>query len=85
MRLAIAAALAAFTAMPVLADETTGRILAFDRVEGLIILTDKTVWSLELMAEPPSDLVSGDMVKITYAAAGEDGITAISAIEKVEG
>ncbi|NDW47746.1 hypothetical protein [Ruegeria sp. PrR005] len=69
-------------ATPVLADEVTGTILAYDRVDGLIVLDDKTVWSLEFVAEVPEGLVSGDEVHIVYETAGEDGITKISAIHR---
>ncbi|TMV10117.1 hypothetical protein FGK63_03385 [Ruegeria sediminis] len=78
--LVFAAALLA--AAPALADEVTGTILAYDRVEGLIVLTDKTVWSLELIEAAPEGLVAGDMIHIEYETAGEDGITKINAIHK---
>lgn len=69
-------------ATPALADEVTGTILAYDRVDGLIVLDDKTVWSLEFVTEVPVGLVSGDEVHIVYETAGEDGITKISAIHR---
>lgn len=83
MRTLFAAALL-LTAAPVLADETTGTVLAYDRKAGVIVLTDKTVFSLELLGNTPvADLVAGDKVKIVYEAAGEDGMTAITAIDRM--
>ena len=69
-------------AAPAFADETTGTILAFDRVDGVIVLNDKTVWSLELLDVQPTDLKAGDFVRIMYDTAGEDGLTKIASIEK---
>ena len=83
MRILLASALLA-VATPVIADETTGTVLAFDRKAGLIVMADKTVFSLELLGETPvEDLVAGDKVTVTYESAGEDGFTKIDAITRV--
>ena len=80
---ATAAALLA-AATPALADETTGEILAFDRVAGVLVLTDKTVWEFGPDTVGPVELNRGDRVKIVYETAGEDGLTAIDVIILVE-
>lgn len=62
-------------------DSTDGTVLAFDRKANTLVLTDKTVWSLELMqSEVPSELQAGDRVEINYES-DEDGISAISDIK----
>ncbi|MDQ2091659.1 hypothetical protein [Marimonas arenosa] len=82
MRILLASALLA-VATPVMADETTGTVLAFDRVAGIVVLTDKTVYSLELLGEVPvENLVAGDMVTIDFESIGEDGIDKINAITR---
>ena len=68
---------------PVFADETTGDVLAFDRVDLILVLTDKTVWSLEEVASVPEGLKSGDTVRIVYESAGEDGLTRIDSLERL--
>ena len=63
------------------ADSTEGTILAFDRKANIIVLKDKTVWTLEgSEAAVPADLKAGDRVKIDYSAEGEDGISKIDSI-----
>ncbi|WP_375260197.1 hypothetical protein [Citreimonas sp.] len=75
---------AILAAAPAFADETTGTILAFDRVAGIMVLEDKTVWELAAAAEIPEDLVAGERVTLVYATAGEDGLTRIDSITRVE-
>ncbi|MCE8544950.1 hypothetical protein KBY25_03870 [Ruegeria pomeroyi] len=82
MRSLILAATLLSAAIPALADEVTGTILAFDRVDSLIVLEDKTIWSLEFVDEIPEDLAAGDEVHIVFESAGEDGITKINAIHR---
>jgi hypothetical protein len=70
---------------PALADETTGEILAFDRVARVIVLTDNTVWQLGEATVTSDDLVAGDEVRIEFTSAGDSGIGAISSVTRVEG
>ena len=77
-----ASLLLATLAAPVLADETTGVILAYDRVDGIIVLDDKTVWELGADLEVPADLKAGDTVHLVYATAGEDGMIGIDALTR---
>lgn len=70
-----------FAAAPALADSVTGTVLAFDRKANLIILGDKTVFTLANGdAEVPEGLKSGDVVKIVYDSLGEDGYGVITSI-----
>lgn len=83
MRTLFAAALI-LAAAPALADDTTGSILAFDRVGGIIVLNDKTVWSLETYSGPALDLMAGDTVKIDFITAGDNGVGKIVSVVKVK-
>jgi hypothetical protein len=68
-----------------LADSTVGTVLAFDRQALLIVLEDKTVWSLEGSdATPPADLKAGDRIEIDFLSAGDDGITKIQPVKLAE-
>ncbi|SMX38868.1 hypothetical protein MAA8898_01760 [Maliponia aquimaris] len=83
MRPMIAAAVAVLFALPALADETQGQILAYDRVSNILVLSDKTVWQLPATLEVPADLVAGDSVKLVYTTSGEDGVKSIDALTRV--
>ena len=83
--LALAALLAGGLAHPALADETTGEILAYDRLANLLVMRDRTVWNLGPDLMVPADLKSGDRVRIEYAGAGESGVGKIVSLERVEG
>lgn len=72
-------------ALPAIADEVTGEILAYDRLANLVVMRDRTVFELGTELMVPADLQSGDRVRIVYESAGEDGITAIDSLERVEG
>lgn len=69
-------------AVPALADETSGQVVAFDRVSKVLVLDDKTVWSLGEKTEISEGLVAGDMVKITYVGGGDAGIGNIASVTK---
>jgi hypothetical protein len=69
-------------AAPALADETSGRVVAFDRVAKVLVLDDKTIWSLGDKTVISDDLMAGDMVKILYAGGGDAGIGTINSVLK---
>jgi hypothetical protein len=69
-------------AAPALADETVGKILAFDRVASVLVLDDKTIWNFNAKTEVSPGLVAGDTVKIVYAGGGDAGIGAIASVTK---
>ncbi|QGX97412.1 hypothetical protein EI983_03595 [Roseovarius faecimaris] len=83
MRILVAAVLAACAALPAVADETEGLVLAFDRQARLIVLTDKSVWTLPDTLTAPEDLGRGDRVLFEYEAEGEDGLTEITAMTRL--
>lgn len=72
---------AIFSAAPVLADSVTDTVLAFDRKANLIVLEDKTVFTLaQGDAVAPDGLKAGDVVTITYDSLGEDGYGVVTSI-----
>lgn len=73
------------SATPLLADETTGEILAYDRLAKVLVLTDKTVWQLDDATELSADLVAGDSVRIVFTGGGESGIGPVASVTRVEG
>lgn len=83
-RLAALLALLALAA-PALADETSGTVLAYDRVAMVIVLDDKTVYQLSDKTEVAENLVAGDMVRIVYAGGGDAGIGAVTSVLRTGG
>ena len=64
-------------------DVTQGNILALDRKARLLVLEDRTVWSLEtLKSELATDLKAGDRIEIVYEA-NEDGVGTIRTITRI--
>ncbi|MHA6325116.1 hypothetical protein [Roseivivax sp. CAU 1753] len=80
MRTPFIAALIALTPLAAFADETSGTVLAYDRVANILVLGDKSVWSLETLKEVPADLSAGQRVTITYTSNGDNGWSAINAV-----
>lgn len=81
MRILLAAALLAI-ATPVLADQTSGVVLAYDRVDHIIVMEDKTVWPLGANTVVPDDLKAGDAVTIDFTSGGESGVASVEAVIK---
>jgi hypothetical protein len=82
-RMALAAIMTAALAGPAAADETTGTIVAYDRLAHVIVLEDKTIWPFPGTMELPADLKAGDKVKIMFTSGGE-GIARIDSITRVD-
>ena len=82
MRLISAIAiLGSMLATPALADTTGGVVVAYDRVDHVLILDDKTVWDLTPAGDiVPDGLKAGDHVTIEYDSAGDSGVGKITAI-----
>lgn len=81
------ALLAAFTAAsgPAFADSVSGTVLAFDRVAQLVVLDDKSVWSLKDGGTvAPDDLRAGDRVTIDFQTSGDNGYGKILGIAVAE-
>ncbi len=83
MRLLLAAVLAATAALPALADQTEGVVVAFDRKANVIVLEDMTIWPLPSGDTAPADLVAGDHILIQFQGAGENGVGAVTAVTRV--
>lgn len=78
----LATTLALF-ALPAVADETQGLVLAYDRQANLLVMNDKTVWELPSGLLIPADLGAGDRVALFYETAGEDGMIAIDSLNRI--
>lgn len=79
--LAALAILGSLIATPALADTTSGVVLAYDRVDQVLVLDDKTIWDLAPAKDiVPEGLRAGDEVTIDYVSAGDSGVGKINAI-----
>lgn len=83
MRFTLAALVALATVTtPALADVTNGTILAYDRLANVIVLTDKTHWTLAPDALVPADLKAGDKVMIDFVSDGDNGSLPVKKLER---
>jgi hypothetical protein len=69
-------------ATPTLADEVTGTVLAFDRVDSVIVLKSKAVFTVPNADVIPADLKAGDTIKIIYKSDGDNGLSKVSSITR---
>lgn len=61
-------------------DATGGTVLVYDRKANLLVLTDRTVWALDLMQSPmPAGIEAGSRIQIEYES-DEEGVSAIKRI-----
>jgi len=65
---------------PAWADETTGKIVAYDRLDNVIVLEDRTFWTLDAKTLVPSDLKAGDTVTLTFVSDGDNGAKPATAL-----
>ncbi len=84
-RTQFACLLALAAAAPASADETTGRILAYDRLANVLVMADRTVWTLPADLLVPADMEAGDRVRMVYGTAGEDGVTRMNSLTRIDG
>ena len=62
-------------------DIVESAVLAHDRKANIIVLRDKTVWDLDLLAEPlTGDFKAGDNIAISYESNEDDGVWVIHSI-----
>jgi hypothetical protein len=66
------------------ADQTSGEILAYDRLANIIVLTDNSVWTLDAKTLVPSGLKAGDRVTLTFASDGDNGAKPATALIREE-
>jgi len=75
------AILGSLVATSALADTTGGVVVAYDRVDHVLVLDDKTVWDLTPAGDlVPEGLSAGNKVTIEYDSAGDSGVGKITAI-----
>ncbi len=74
MRLLLTTAILTAFALPALADDTTGTVVAYDRVSHVIVLDDRTIWTVPADFPLPDELVAGDMIVIDYQSNGDNGV-----------
>ena len=55
------------------ADQTSGTIIAYDRLANVIVFKDKSVWTLDAKTMVPSDLQAGDTVTLPFNSDGDNG------------
>ncbi len=67
-------------AAPAFADETTGTIVAYDRLSNVLVLNDKTVWILDEKTLVPADLKAGDEITLTFISDGDNGAKPATAL-----
>ena len=80
------ALLAVLAATPAHADSTTGTVVAFDRVDLVLVLEDKTIWEIvPADLALPDDLKAGDEITIDFESAGESGVGKINSITRTGG
>ncbi len=65
---------------PAFADETTGTIVAYDRLSNVLVLTDNTVWTLDAKTLVPADLKAGDEITLTFESDGDNGAKPATAL-----
>ncbi|NND90672.1 MAG: hypothetical protein HKN42_07380 [Granulosicoccus sp.] len=66
-------------------DVVDSTVLAHDRVANVLVLTDKTVWPLELLTDAlPEGLQAGDKVEIRYESNEDDGVKTIHSITRID-
>lgn len=79
MRLALASAIL-LVAVPALADQTTGTVVAYDRVAKILVFSDKSIWPLETASEIPEGLAAGVTVTLDFESDGDNGLVKINSI-----
>jgi hypothetical protein len=82
MRLFTALVTMAALSTPAFADQTSGTILAYDRLDNVLVLSDKTHWLLNDSTLVPADLKAGDKIKITFTSDGENGTGKVSELAR---
>ena len=74
MRILLSAVTLAALTVPAFADEVSGTVIAYDRVDHVIVLDDKTVWQIPADFTLPDNLIAGDVITIEFEGAAENGI-----------
>ena len=83
MRLVHILPVLALLASPALADEVTGKIVAYDRQANIIVFEDHSIWELGALMVP-GDLTAGDTVTLVFTSNGDSGIGKAQSLTRVE-
>ena len=82
MRVILAVLALISSTAPAFADQVVATILAFDRVDHIIVLDDKTIWTIAADLVLPDGLAAGDSITIDFQGAAEHGIGKILMIAR---
>ena len=66
------------------ADQTTGEVVAYDRLANVIVLKDKSLWTLDAKTLVQSDLKAGDRITLTFVSDGDNGAKPATALTREE-
>ena len=79
---AFSAAVLIATAPLAFADTVEGKIVAYDRKAHVLVMEDRTIYSLTNYDAPVlAELKAGDNVKIEFQGEGEDGYGLVTSVE----
>ena len=70
-------------AAPAFADELSGSVIAYDRVDHVIVLEDKSVLTISNPEIIPDGLVAGDTITVEFTSDGDNGYAAFISIKKM--
>jgi hypothetical protein len=70
-------------AAPAFADELSGTVIAFDRIDNVIVLDDKSVLTIPNPEIIPEDLIAGDTITVEFKSDGDNGYGAFVSIKKM--
>ena len=70
-------------AAPAFADELSGTVIAFDRVDNVIVLEDKSVLTIPNPEIIPEGLIAGDTITVEFKSDGDNGYAAFVSIKKM--
>ena len=82
MRVILAVLALIFSTVPAFADQVVATILTFDRVDHIIVLGDKTIWTIAADLVLSDGLAAGDSITIDFQGAAENGIGKILMIAR---
>lgn len=82
MRVILAVLALIFSTVPAFADQVVATILTFDRVDHIIVLDDKTIWTIAADLVLSDGLAAGDSITIDFQGAAENGIGKILMIAR---
>jgi len=82
MRVILAVLALIFSTVPAFTDQVVATILAFDRVDHIIVLDDKTIWTIAADLVLSDGLAAGDSITIDFQRAAENGIGKILMIAR---